>query len=188
MSATAAPMGLLPVYHPSGQIRAMTFQIASGYATAIYCGDPVILNTNGTVTIGTAAAALLGVFDGVEYIDSTGKPNYSNFWPASQTVQTGTLVTAYVYVDPEIVYEIQSSGTVPLTAVGDEADVIMSAGNTSTGLSTVALNTVLAGAAAQKQFRIIGFGLAPDNAIGDAFTVVRVTLAQSQLRAATTAV
>lgn len=51
-----------------------------------------------------------------------------------------------------------------------------------------ALNTVLAGAAAQKQFRIIGFGLAPDNAIGDAFTVVRVTLAQSQLRAATTAV
>jgi hypothetical protein len=57
-----------------------------------------------------------------------------------------------------------------------------------TGISTTALNTTLAGAGSQKQFRIVGFGLAPDNAPGDTYTVARVVLAQSQLRAATTAV
>lgn len=185
MSATAAPQGLVPVYHPPGLIRPAVFTIASGYGTAIFKGDPTILNANGTVTVGTAAAALLGVFEGVEYTDANGKPTYSNYWPAS-TVATN--VVAYVYTDPEIVYEIQSQGSVPQTAVGDEADVVIGSGSTMTGISTTALNTTLAGAGSQKQFRIVGFGLAPDNAPGDTYTVARVVLAQSQLRAATTAV
>jgi len=185
MSATAAPQGLIPVYHPSGSVRPAIFSIASAYGTAIFKGDPVILNTNGTVVMGTAAAALLGVFDGVEYTDANGKPTYSDYWPAGQVA---TNVTAYVYTDPEIVYEIQSQGSVPQTAVGDEADVVIGSGSVLTGISATALSTTLAGAAAQKQFRIVGFGLAPDNAPGDAFTVARVTLAQSQLRAPTVAV
>lgn len=185
MSATAAPMGLVPVYHPSGNSTASAYPIASGYATNIFKGDPVILAAAGTVTAGTAAAALLGVFRGCQYTDSSGKPTFSNYWPAS-TVSSDAV--AWVDTDLETVYEIQSQGSVIATSVGDEADVVIGSGNTTTGLSTTALNTTLAGAGAQKQFRIIGFGLAPDNAIADAYTVVRVTLAQSQLRAVTTAV
>lgn len=185
MSATAAPRGLIPVYHPSGQSRANAYPITSAYNTNIFKGDPVILNANGTVTVGTAAAALLGVFAGVQYTDAQGKPTFSNYWPANTVA---TEITAWVYDDPDEVYEIQSQGSVALTAVGDEADVVIGTGSTSTGLSNTALNTTLAGAGNQKQFRIIGFGLAPDNAPADAFTVVRVTLAQSQLRAATLAV
>lgn len=194
MSATAAPYGLLPVYHPSGLDRASAYTINPTYNTSIYKGDPVILNTNGTVTVGTAAAALLGVFAGCEYVDATGKPTYSNFYPASQSVQAGSSITAWVYTDPEIVYEVQMSGQLSATlataqaAVGDEADIIYTAGSTSTGLSACALNTVLAGAGSQKQFRIIGFGLAPDNAPTDLFPVVRVTLANTQFRVPTTAV
>lgn len=194
MSATAAPQGLVPVYHPSGSANAAAYTIAPGYATAIYKGDPVILNTNGTVTVGTAAATLLGVFQGCEYVDATGKPTYSNFYPAAQSVQAGSTITAWVITDLDTVYEVQLSGQLSATlataiaATGDEADIVYAAGSAATGISAVALNSTLGGAGVQKQFRLIGFGLAPDNAPTDLFPVVRVTLANTQFRAPTTAV
>jgi len=194
MSATAAPMGLVPVYHPSGLDRATAYTINPTYNTAIYKGDPVILNTNGTVTVGTAAAALLGVFMGCEYVDATGKPTYSNYYPASQSVLSGSVITAWVITDLETVYEVQMTGQLSATlatamaAIGDEADIVYTAGTATTGLSACALNTTLAGATAQKQFRIVGFGLAPDNAPTDLYPTVRVTLANTQFRAPTTAV
>lgn len=195
MSATAAAIGLVPVYHPSGLDRPAAYTINPTYNTAIYKGDPVILNANGTVTVGTAAAALLGVFVGCEYVDSTGKPTYSNYYPASQAVQSGSVITAWVITDLETVYEIQAVGQLSATLatamafVGDEADITYVAGTAATGLSACNLNTAaMAGAGSQKQFRIVGFGLAPDNSPTDAYPVLRVTLANTQFRAPTTAV
>lgn len=194
MSATASPYGLIPVYHPSGLARPAAYTINPTYGSSIYKGDPVILNANGTVTVGTAAAALLGVFMGCEYVDATGKPTYSNYYPASQSVQTGSVITAWVITDIETVYEIQMSGQLSATlatamaAIGDEADIIYTAGSTSTGLSACSLNTTLAAAGNQKQFRIVGFGLQPDNAPTDAYPIVRVTLANTQFRVPTTAI
>ncbi len=181
MSSVNAPFGFRPAYHPSGLDRANKYSITGAYGTAIFKGSPVILNTNGTVVIGTTAADLLGVFAGCEYIDATGKPNVSNFWPAAQTVQANTVPTAWVYDDPTIVYEVQASGPIAATAVGDQADVINpGAGSTATGLSTAGLNSTLAGAGVQAQFRIIGLAGGLDNAWGDLFTIVQVTLARSQ--------
>ena len=189
MTAVAAPLGLLPVYHPSGLERPMQYQIASGYATSIFKGDPVLLATaTGTITVGTAAVPLLGVFIGVEYIDVTGKPTFANFYPASQLIQSGTLINAYVLTDLETVYEIQAIGSMTQVAIGKEFDVVIGTGNVNTGLSSTALNTVAATTGAQKQFRVVDFGRGPDNAVGDAFTVVRVTLANSQMRAPTTSI
>ncbi len=190
MSATASPNGLTPVYHPSGLDRASAYTITAAYSSGIFKGDPVILNANGTITVGAAASALLGVFAGCEYIDATGKPTYSNFWPASQSTQSGSVITAWVYTDPEIVYEIQGVSALTVAAIGDEADIsTYAAGSTSTGLSIVSLATgTLAGAGSQKQFRIIGAGLAPDNLIGDTYPVLRVTLANTQFRVPTTAI
>ena len=195
MSATAAATGLVPAYHPSGLDRATAFTILPTYATAIYKYDPVILAANGTVTVGTAAAALLGVFLGCEYVDATGKPTYSNYYPAAQAVQSGSVITAWVDTDLETVYEIQAVGQLSATLatamafVGDEADITYVAGTAATGLSACNLNTAaMAGAGSQKQFRIVGFGLAPDNSPTDAYPVLRVTLANTQFRAPTTAV
>lgn len=178
---TLAPFGFRPAFHPSGLDRAMKYAIAAAYGTAIYKGSPVILNTNGTVVIGTAAADLLGIFAGVQYVDATGKPCYSNYWPAGQTLLTGTVPEAWVYTDPDIVYEVQADGSIPQTAIGDQADVTnVGSGSTSTGLSTATLSSTLAGAGVQAQFRIVGFGQQLDNAPGDAYTVVQVQLARSQ--------
>lgn len=191
MSATLAGFGLRPVYHPSGIDRASVYTIAAAYNTAIYKGSPVTLNTNGTITIGAAAADFLGAFAGVEYVDVTGKPTYSNYWPASHTVLSGTTSTAYVYDDPNIVYEIQCDGSVAQTAIGDQADftsATVASGSTSTGISSSTMSASLAGAGVQGQLRIVGFGLAPDNAVGDAYTVVRVTNARSQFVAVKVAI
>jgi hypothetical protein len=178
MSSTSAPFGMRPSFHPTGLERAAPYTIGTGYASAIYKGSPVILNTDGTINIGTTNADIIGVFDGVEYTDSTGKPTLSNFWPASTTA---TNITAWVWDVPNITYDIQSSGSIAATAVGDQADFVNpSAGSTSTGLSTAAINSTLKGAGVQGQLRIVGLTPAVDNAWGDTYTVVQVQIARHQ--------
>jgi hypothetical protein len=181
MSASSTPFGFRPVYHPSGLDRPSKYTVAAAYGTAMYKNQPCILNTNGTVTVGTAAADLLGILAGFEYIDATGKPWVSTYWPAGQTLATGTVPTAWVYDDPKIVYEVQADGSVAQTAVGDQADVTNVGNfNATTFISTCTLASALAGVGVQAQFRIVGFGQQLDNAPGDAFTIVQVTLARSQ--------
>lgn len=182
MTATSAPFGFRPAYNPIGLERAKKYTIASAYGTQLYKGQPVLLNTNGTIVAGTAAADLLGIFVGVEFIDANGKPNVQNTWPAGQTVLSGTVPVAWVLDDPNEVYEVQATGAVPQTAIGDQADVAnVSNGSTATGLSSCGLSSTLAGAGVQAQFRVVGFGQGVDNAAGDAFTIVQVQLARSQM-------
>lgn len=181
MSATSAPFGFRPAFHPSGIDRARRYVITGGYGSVMYKGMPVILNTNGTVTQGTAAADIMGVFAGCEYTDSTGKFNVSPYWPASQAILSGTTAYAWVWDDPAVVYDVQADGAVPQTAVGDQADVSnVTNGSATTGLSQATLSATLAGAGVQAQFRIVGFNLQPENAINDAFTVVQVQIARHQ--------
>lgn len=183
MSATSAPFGLRPVYHPTGLVRAKKYTIASAYGTAIYKNQPVILNTNGTITAGTAAADLVGVFAGCEYTDSTGKRNVSPNWIASTTA---TDIVAWVYDDPDIIFEIQADGSVAQNAIGDAGDLTnASSGSTTTGLSACTFGaSTLSGPGASAQLRIVGFGQQVDNAPGDAYTIVQVTINEHSYAAA----
>lgn len=186
MSATAAPYGFIPVSHPSGDARAKPYKIGTGYAANIFKYAPVLLNTDGTINAGTTGTALLGVFAGCEYTDATGKPTVSPFWP---TGTTATNITAWVWDDPQIEYSVQSNGSIPQTAIGDQADLVNpTTGSTSTGLSQASLNSTLAGAASQKQFRIIDFDRDVANAAADAYTKVIVKIAQHQFVADKTAI
>jgi len=180
MSATNAPYGLKAVFHPSGTIRTETFFPQSINASACYKGDPVKL-TGGTdvVSIATGSNAIIGVFDGCRYTDATGKPTYSAYWPASLSGVTN--IEWYVITDPMTVFEVQGAGSVAATAVGDSADLTIATGNANTGISGSYLATgSLSGAATVKQWRIMGLGGATDNAWGDTYTNVRVTIGQSQ--------
>ena len=184
MSGTSAPFGFRPAYHPSGMDRARKYTIASAYGTQIPKGAPVILNTNGTVTMGAAAADIMGVFAGCEYIDSTtGKPTVSTYWPAGQVA---TNIVAWVYDDPAEVFEVQADGSIPQTAVGDQTDVTNVASTTGSAaiggnvLSACTVSATLSGVGVQGQFRIVGFGQQVDNAPGDSFTIVQVQIARHQ--------
>lgn len=177
---TNAPFGFRPAYHPTGLDRGIARSIAAAYNSPIYKGSPVIMNTNGTLTIGTGAADLWGIFDGVQWVNAQGKPEFSNYWPGAQTGATD--IQAYCWEDALIVYDVQADGPIAATAIGDQADVSSpSTGTTSTGISTATLSSTLAGVGVQAQFRITGLTLVPNNAWGDAYTQVQVQLARSQV-------
>ena len=177
---TLAPFGLRPSYHPTGIDRGTSYPIVSGYATAIFKGDPVILSVTGNITAGTAAADLIGVFNGVEYVDATGKPTYSNFWPAGQVVFTSSVPTVWVWDTSDMVYDVQANGSVAAGAIGNQADIVMGTGSVQTGLSTTALSSTLLGVGSQGQFRVVDYNRDPSNAAGDPYTVVQVKIARHQ--------
>lgn len=191
MALTASPSGFILRKHPTGQSRANAYTILNSYATAIGYGDAVTLNTDGTLNLGPAGTTdLIGVFAGVSYVDSTGKPTFSKNWPGA--VSGATSIVAYVYDDPDEIYEVQvasgGSGYVQ-AALGAQADLVAGTVNAATGQSTMALNATLKAAAAQGQFRIVGFG---NDGVYDAtlnpFPTVLVQIAQHQYVANKTAI
>ncbi len=191
MSATSAPFGLRPAFHPSGLDRAFalangiqavstTGNVSAGYATTILKGQPVKMDTAGYIVVAGTGDAFLGAFAGVEWTDATGRRRVSNYWPANESFLVGSVI-AYFYQDPIIVYEIQVDGSLTQAAVGDEFDITNStAGSTTTGLSQATLGTTAAGSGAAKQCRVIDLAPYPDNAWGDAYTIVRVQISEHQ--------
>ena len=193
MSTTSAPFGFRLSLHPTGQSRANTYQIASGYASQISCGDPVVLLSTGYIALPTTTTdPLLGVFAGCEYIDATGKPTESKHWPAALAVMAGTTITAYVYDDPFNLYDVQYTANatgILQAAIGDQANCYpVTAGNAVTGQSNASLALALVGAAAQGQFRIVGLVDGPYDATYNPYPVVRVQIARHTFLAAMAAV
>ena len=186
MSATNAPFGLRPAFHPSGLDRASALAdgIVSGYTSSILKGQPVKYVTGGVIQPAAAGDAFVGAFSGVEWTDTTGRRRVSNYWPASTAYTTGSCV-AYFYADPQIVYEIQADGSLAQSSIGDEADLSnTTAGSTTTGLSQCTLSTTLVGAGNSAQMRIVNLAPYPDNAWGDSYTIVRAVIAEFQFAGA----
>ena len=192
MSATSAPFGMRPAYHPSGLDRAQALSggIPSAYNTAILKGQPVkYVASGGVIAPVTGTEAFVGAFDGVEWTDTTGRRRVSNYWPANTSYITGSCV-AYFYNDQNIVYEIQADGSVAHTAIGNEANFTtanLANGSTTTGLSQCTLSASLVGNTTQGQMRIVDLAPYAGNAWGDAYTIVRAVVAYSQMFGAFTA-
>jgi len=196
MSATYAPFGLKPVYHPSGIIRSLNFTGAYDTSAVFYSGTPVALDeatTAGTSTLvvasntPTANMRLAGVFGGVEYTDASGRRTVSKwFGPA---LGTATDIVMWIFMDPEIVYEVQANGSIANTQVGQEFNftAVTSGqiiGNGGLGTSTAALNPTAVATGTQAQMQITNLGRGIDNAWGDTATVVQVKLANDTFVAA----
>ena len=197
MSSTSAPFGFRASFHNSGQMRPKAYVIASTYAANIFSGDPVKLTDNGVIQLGTSdgtrsgttdGVSLLGIFAGVQYLDATGKPTISPFFPSGTT---GTEITAWVYDDPETLFDVQynnpSAGTTVQTAVGEECDwtVASPGGSTQTGLSNTYLTAIQA---TSGQFQITGFGYEITDSLTDAYVVVSVRINEHHYKAAVNSV
>ena len=196
MASTSAPFGFRASFHNSGQIRPKAYVIASGYATSVFSGDPVKLTVNGVVQLGTsdgtrsgtvAAVQLLGIFAGCQYLDSTGKPTISPFWTGSTAVYNSEGATAWVYDDPETIYDVQytnpgTPGTTSMqVAVGQQCDWVVASpgGSTSTGISSTQLSAIQSGTG---QFQITGFQGNINDSLTDAYAIVTVRLNEAQYK------
>ena len=178
MSSVSAPFGLRPAYSPSGVLRPAAYSIASAYGSNILQGQPVKIGTDGTIQAAAIGDRFIGTFQGVEFTDTDGKRRVSNKW-TSGTVASD--IVAYVTLDPTIVYEIQANGSIAVTDIGKQADfTTITAGSTTTGLSALMLDTATLTDSGNASLRIVGIAPGPDNAAGDAFTIVQVQIAEHQ--------
>lgn len=199
MSAISAPFGFRPSFHNSGQMRPKAYTIASTFGANIFQGDPVKLTDNGVIQLGTSdglrtgttdGILLLGIFAGCQYLDSSGKPVVSPYWPSGTTA---TEIVAWVYDDPETLFDVQYTNpgtpgvTTMQTAVGEECDwtVASPGGSTRTGLSNTQLGVIQA---TSGQFQITGFAYNINDSITDAYIVATVRINEHHYKAAVNSV
>ena len=147
----SAPYGLKPVNLIGGQVFAgatRQMEIASGYATSIFYGDLVKRITSGTIEkdTGTATATPCGVFLGVSFTNSNGQVQQQQFYPASQSIKSGTQIFAVVADDPDTLFQVVSCSATTtvagmgIAAIGSNIALIQNAGSTTTGNSAVAID------------------------------------------------
>jgi len=144
------------------------YVIASSFADSIYSGDVVEFGAgtseNGTSIaagyVGTAAETSsirnVGIFNGCFYEDpTTSKPTWKNYWPASTSAEA----EAFVYDNPDDLFEAQSEGTIVRATVGSGVEMAYVAGSTINGRSKEEL-AVTAGSFA---FRVLRISEDPSN-------------------------
>ena len=142
--------------------------IDAAYGTAIYQGSPVVAAA-GYITISTAGAVPnMGAFWGCFYVDPTTlKPTFKNYYPGSITPPSSKDIEAFVYDNPNQMFEIQSDndGASTLADIFSNADMVNFGGSTLNGVSNTELDdsTIAASSDAAAQLLIIGTSRDPKN-------------------------
>ncbi len=170
--------GLRPLGNLSatGAQKQYGYQIEDNQAGAIYQGDLVTIVGGYVVKFapGTHAAAL-GVFNGCNYIDpTTGKPTWKNFYPGSVNITQGKII-ADVIDDPNQLFIIQADEDIVQADIGKNADVIGTGGSSTTGQSTMELDSSTIADTAALNLKIVGLYDVPGNTLGN-FAVVVVKI------------
>lgn len=187
MTASSAPFGLDVARAVGGAPHAVagnTYRIASLTTATIFTGQPVRLTSDGVIDILTSAGittgGAVGIFVGCEYTDpNLGYKLQKKYWPGGTSA---TDAVAYVIDSPWQTFRIQADSSVGTTAVGAVAGMTTASytsGSTLNGSSYGMLRVGSIGTS-DAMFRIVGFVPTPDNAAGDAYTVVEVAWANHQ--------
>jgi hypothetical protein len=159
------PYGLKPINLYGGTPFAgatRQYRIASAYNTSIFNGDVVEMINNGTIIKSAITAAratvttsqVIGIFMGCSYVNAQGQVIFSQYYPASTTAPTGTVITAYVVNDPNTLFKaviatgatpndatsgLLPSSTTEYTVIGTNVELVQNTGLTTTGNSRVAV-------------------------------------------------
>lgn len=162
--------GLRPVRHLSGAPwngQTETFAFLTGDNQAAFTGDLVkfggTADANGVaqVVASTADADLhLGVVLGFV-------PDYSNLNSPSGYRAASTARTAFVAVDPTLVYEIQADAATAITDIGLNVGLNYTAGSTTTGMSAFTAKMSTKAATPTLPLKIIGVLQRPDQDMSD---------------------
>ena len=160
------PLGKLGSnYNSDGDTQ---YKIASGTVTAIFQGDTVTFGVDTGVSTGfivkhtPGAPNILGVFLGCQYTDPTSKKVvWRNFYPGNIAADD---IVAFVVDDPYAQFLVQASGVAGNAAIGQNANLVQTvAGNVTTGVSGLEVNTGTLGAASDLNVKIIGVSADPSN-------------------------
>ena len=170
--------GLRPIGNLSatGAQKQYGYEIADNQAGTIFQGDLVALSA-GFITrfLPATHTAAVGVFNGCNYIDpTTGKPTWKNYYPGSVNITSGKII-ADVIDDPSQLFLVQCDAGFVAADVGKNADVIGTGGSTTTGVSTMELNSSTLAVTAALNLKTVGLYNVPGNEYGS-FAVVVVKI------------
>jgi len=157
----------------TGSQKQFGYQIADNQSGAIFQGDLVTLKDGYILQFDRPShSAAVGVFNGVCYTDpTTGKPTFSNYYPGSVNITTGT-IQADVLDDPNQLFIIQSDEDIEQADFGKNADVVVGSGSTTTGVSAMELDSSTIATTAALNLKLVGIYDTPGNALGNFCQVV----------------
>lgn len=193
MASVSSPYGLQPISDQTGIARTLRIPlgIASGLASnilkyqAVKLIKPTATGNAGTLTPITATTdQIFGVFMGVEYTPTGGRPAVSPFWASGTVYDSGYDMFAYVWPAwiPGTRFLIQADGTVPQTNLGGGFNLSNFAnGSTVIGQSTCTANHTVVASGSQAQLALVEFNPGINDSIGDAFTDLIVSVAYPQV-------
>lgn len=161
----SAPYGLKPINRIDGMPYAGAFRqipVAAGFATAIFNGDTVKIDSDGYLIKSTTtnSGTIVGVVVGGQYVNSSGQTVQGQYIPAAASAASN-LAYAYVVDDPMALFKVAvvSSGTTMSSAgrtvVGSNLALVLNAGSTTTGDSAFAVTLTGAGTTATIPVRVI---------------------------------
>jgi hypothetical protein len=215
MSTSLVPFGLKPSFHTSGLDRSTPFAGTNSYITgtanfsplytlsageAFYQYQPVaVVSGTGALTYASSTTdRLIGSFDGVEFTDSQGRRSVAK-WISKEALDASSQIIFWLFTDPQLVYEIQATGSINQNNIGRDFNFSSSVGfspaygktigtSGGAGFSTCALNpTPVTAGTGQGQVKCVGLGrevaypTGELNAWGDTYTIIQVQIANSQL-------
>ena len=170
MANVSRIMGLRPVRHLSGSAwtgQTEAFAFLTTDATTAYVGDTVKFSGSGdanglaSITSATADADLPnGVIVGFV-------PNYANLNVPSTFRGASVARTAFVIVDPTVVYEIQADAATTLADIGLNVGMNYTAGSSTTGLSAFTAKMSTKNTTSTLPLKIIGVRQSPDQDMSD---------------------
>ena len=178
MANVDKPFGLRPLGNLSatGAQKQYGYEIADNQSGAIYQGDLVTVYDGYLVKFAPAThTAAVGVFNGCNYIDPTsGKTTWKNYYPGSVNITAGKII-ADVIDDPSQLFIVQVDESVAQTQIGMNADVVGTGGSTTTGVSSMELDSSTIAKAAALNLKIVGLWDVPGNEFGtNAVVVVKI--------------
>ena len=161
----SAPYGLKPVNRIDGLPYAGAIRqipVAASFATAIFNGDTVQIDSIGYLVLSTTtnSGAIVGVCIGGQYVNSSGQTVQGQYLPAAISTSTNPAY-AYVVDDPMALFKVAvvSSGTTMSSAgrtvVGSNLALVLNAGSTTNGDSAYAVTLTGAGTTATIPIRVI---------------------------------
>ena len=192
MANIDAPFGLRPIAKlgsaPGGTTGTTKYRISSG-ASALFTGDPVKLKADGSIEVkggaGAITGAISGVFMGCFYTDpTTSKPTFRNNYPDGLAA---TDAIAFISDDVNQLYIAQQDANdIGAADLGNNAEMIMAAGSTTTGMSRAEIDSSTAATGnATYMLKILDFYDTPSNDTTAANSVLVVKINNHQLAAST---
>ncbi len=177
MANSNSPFGFR---HRSGNGSAPTFEnvefLITAGAGAIYFGDPVTLQSDGSVAQSASTGAtpgtlgIAGIFVGCKFLSTVQKRVvWSNYYPGGSDPVAAS-IKAYVVNDPNAQFVVQGDATgFALADVNATVGFLIGTGNANNGISGAYLDSTTLNTASYLQnnpFRIVGIENFPPGANG----------------------